>query len=1014
MTSMNQYKIYDPKINDFYNDIFMKNIRVLIKNNKKYVDTSFITKNKKDANPSNKIKITKLVDKQQERIIGDYLIPLSYLIYSYIYQKFYVMQQRKDIIMENKLNYTMYQYFFSHKNPIIKKVNVYFYNSYNNISLSKSKNNKNIEPKFNSDGDMILPKDINQYVIPEIRKGKTKDDLIAFLNEINNKIKQNDDDILIDETMQKLKNLKKNMGNIIDDYNDIIISFQSNLKEKKNQSNNKKEGLEKQMNDLYERISTLTNGLEKKTEEKETLISNIKDLNKSKKEEEDKLKKYTNSRVDYKKGASNALQKEIKRKQDEKNKLQELKTKKTELQRDIDIKRKEFESTSTISTKNSEKKESDCEKTLEKIKNEIVLINKNILEETRKLTDINNNIQTKEDEINNKITGCDGLNRNSKQKCDTELRKLKNDLDVLTNKKDELDNKLNELNAKLIKINENKTKTEKECKEYIERIQKNIEDKKITYQSDFDKLKTKIEQIDKDIETSSSEIESLDELIKSKTTEKETAENNSITKQQIAIHNTSISEIQKKIDENILNLNTIRNECTSYRKQIYKNTIEVKKFENDIKKYDEDLKELERQNTLIGEKLISINDNRNINEILKSLKYNNIGDYKIFLKYKNQYDIINKKYIDLCNIIKLINKNILKINIENKEILKEDNISIDEINKFIIKYTELNNKNKTKNIYDSLSIKNKEINSEFEDEKDLIKLLFNSLVNKNNKKQIIQNYIGEIFNIKINIINIILNIIYLFSNNKIILNNSSKLSHKYNTANIINIYKDIKNDINLPNQPLFKILYYIYKSIIYQEIIEYNYLVSITNSITEININYILIDDNMNISKIIKDLKYKYNNEYRKFKKIDNTDNNNLKIELLELKKKYKIKFTKYDNDIKSLDEELKIRNYNTKIKQKNQEFIDTNTLYKTKKTKKDFAKELLSELNIKEGNKSIYQTQLLSKIKNSSIKTQIEQSIKNLTSTGKINILNNNITKNKIYDIVKVFYEKNKDINYR
>jgi hypothetical protein len=83
--------------------------------------------------------------------------------------------------MENKLNYKMYQYFFSHKNPIIKKVNVYFYNMYNNLLSNNSKKNKNSKNKFNSNKDLILPKEIEQYIIPEIRKGKTKDDLIFFL-----------------------------------------------------------------------------------------------------------------------------------------------------------------------------------------------------------------------------------------------------------------------------------------------------------------------------------------------------------------------------------------------------------------------------------------------------------------------------------------------------------------------------------------------------------------------------------------------------------------------------------------------------------------------------------------------------------------------------------------------------------------------------------------------------------------------------------------------------------------
>ena len=241
------YPIYNYSIN-FYNDIFMNDIYNIINERRNDVRTNFIKlEPNKIGNKIEENKIKKVKDKQQERIIKDYLIPLSYLIYSYIYQKFYVVQQRKDIILENKLNYKMYQYFFSHKNPIIKKVNVYFYNIYNNLLPNNNKNNKNSKNKFNSNKDLILPKEIEQYIIPEIRKGKTKDELIAFLNEVSNKISINDDTIII------LKNIINNL-NILDkkiiDITKIITDILNKIKNKYTDDYNKIIGIIKTADEL--------------------------------------------------------------------------------------------------------------------------------------------------------------------------------------------------------------------------------------------------------------------------------------------------------------------------------------------------------------------------------------------------------------------------------------------------------------------------------------------------------------------------------------------------------------------------------------------------------------------------------------------------------------------------------------------------------------------------------------------------------------------------------------------
>ena len=106
----------------------------------------------------------------QKRVIRDYIVPLIYLIYSMVYTKFYNNQCVKQIQFESKLNYNMYSYVFSHKNPIIKTVNIFMYKYF-----EKSEDTGN-----NSTG-------INKYMIAELKDGTFKSELMNFLTE-NNKL----------------------------------------------------------------------------------------------------------------------------------------------------------------------------------------------------------------------------------------------------------------------------------------------------------------------------------------------------------------------------------------------------------------------------------------------------------------------------------------------------------------------------------------------------------------------------------------------------------------------------------------------------------------------------------------------------------------------------------------------------------------------------------------------------------------------------------------------------------
>ena len=893
------YIIYNPKL-DFYNDVFMSNIYNIIENRKTNVRTNFFDKNNKLVE---NIELKgKIQNKQQERIIKDYMIPLSYLIYSYIYQRFYILQQKRDIMMENKLNYKMYQYFFSHKNPVIKKVNVYFYNLYNNLLPSSNKNNKNSN-KVNSNGDIILPEEINQYIIPEIRKGNTKDELIAFLNEVNNKIKKDDLNFnLIIQNLNKLE-LKTN------DINKIFLNILENFKKSSDNADqlysNKVTEYDKLSENDKKFINTKiidTEEIKKIIGEKDLKKKEIDDLNTEKNKLDTELKIYIDDRLKLKKNTSNSLEKLKKTlKEDYNQELQKLKEKRKEYDREISI----------IETRCS------------------------------KISPI----------------------------------------------------KVNEVNA---------------CRTEVQELI----DKKAA-------INIKIKEIETIINTTENEI-------KKKTKEKEDISYDVITKNETTRREKSIEDINIKIKKATSDLNEIKNRYINKFEEFKKKQTKLKKVKSDMEKNKNNMEKLndeyDKINIILNNIKNSTNNNStNIYEIINKLKFNKIKDYNIYLKYKNDYDIILTKYKDLCNTIKLINKNILNINIEKKQIIKEDEISIDTISSIKKYYKEINDKHIENNeIYDIISNKNKEINNYFENEKELIKILFNSMLNKNNKNKVIKNYLDEIIDTKINIFNDIINIINEF------IDGSKILTIDKTTFKII--YNNIKKDIDISSfknkNPLFQILYYIYKSIIYEEIIELNYLLNIIYNVTNITEdNYIKIDGN--ISKIITDIKYKYDTIFRKFKKEDK-ENEVIKLELIQYQKTYNQNIIEYKDTIDFLTEKLKDGNYNSLIAKKINNFDKQNKLYKNKKNKKNQADQILNELNIKKGNKTSYQSSALFKIKDPNIKAQIEKSIKDFINnrSEKITVTNkgvsttktiqpdNNIIKNKIYNLVKNYYQKNIDIN--
>lgn len=65
--------------------------------------------------------------KQKYRVMYDYMFPLSYLIYGYIYEEYNKKQIERHLFSKNDKIYNMYNFFFDKHNPIIKKVNLYYY-----------------------------------------------------------------------------------------------------------------------------------------------------------------------------------------------------------------------------------------------------------------------------------------------------------------------------------------------------------------------------------------------------------------------------------------------------------------------------------------------------------------------------------------------------------------------------------------------------------------------------------------------------------------------------------------------------------------------------------------------------------------------------------------------------------------------------------------------------------------------------------------------------------------------
>ena len=175
--------VYLPNINNFYNFV-ERNI------SDKSVIIPFTYKGTLDP---------KKLALHKKKIAEIYFTPILYFIYSYIYTKFYEQQEIHQMKLELRLNYNLYGYIFNHKNPIIKKINVFFHTQFK----KELKNKENIE---------------KYYIFDKINE--EKQNIVIFLEKINEQLE-------IEEHVVKDKNkiydtVIKNIGIFADKLEQLI------------------------------------------------------------------------------------------------------------------------------------------------------------------------------------------------------------------------------------------------------------------------------------------------------------------------------------------------------------------------------------------------------------------------------------------------------------------------------------------------------------------------------------------------------------------------------------------------------------------------------------------------------------------------------------------------------------------------------------------------------------------------------------------------------------------------
>ena len=140
-----------------------------------------------------------------------YIIPLLYLIYAYIYVKYNKIEKYSENKKNNILNVDILKIIFSHKNPAIKNVNVFLYNSFNK---KNNKNNKLVENKNEN-------KNENTSKLKFLMENSSiNDKILNILNKI--KIIWNKEEEHINEYIEIILDFLENFVDVLNFFNKII------------------------------------------------------------------------------------------------------------------------------------------------------------------------------------------------------------------------------------------------------------------------------------------------------------------------------------------------------------------------------------------------------------------------------------------------------------------------------------------------------------------------------------------------------------------------------------------------------------------------------------------------------------------------------------------------------------------------------------------------------------------------------------------------------------------------
>ena len=204
-------------------------INKFIKDNYTDVLNDIIERNYMNISISNNTRIISYGNKEkqaihQRRILRNYILPSIYLIYSFIYIKYYNIQSQKIILYENKINYNMYLYFFSHENLIIKKSNIFLYKYFNKKNNNKLQNNKidlSIKDEILTDNNKIV--EFIDFIIMDIKRENNYEEQIKILDKIIKNLKE------IIKNMDVIKKNYEDYKKSIDKQEFLIHNILSNI-----------------------------------------------------------------------------------------------------------------------------------------------------------------------------------------------------------------------------------------------------------------------------------------------------------------------------------------------------------------------------------------------------------------------------------------------------------------------------------------------------------------------------------------------------------------------------------------------------------------------------------------------------------------------------------------------------------------------------------------------------------------------------------------------------------------